>query len=251
MTIDIFLVDDRYLMREAVKTILQNEPEIRIVGTAKDGQEAIAGVEKLRPDIVLLDIEMPKMNGIVVTKYISKLFPETKVIILSSHNNQSYITQALEAGASSYLLKDTLVEDLKRAIYSLSRGYSYIEAKLLNQALNRIKANNIVNSRNRPAHIQKYRKNIYIPAANIHSKELDLTSSSTSDENTNGISKASLSPIFDPSDSNNIETADELCASLPAISPPDKTDNQKQPDKKLVLAAIAIVSFGVSIFIFK
>ena len=251
MTIDIFLVDDRYLMRETVKTILKNEPEIRIVGTAKDGQEAIDLIGKLHPEIVLLDIEMPKVNGIVVTKYISKLFPETKVIILSSHSDQSYITQALEAGASSYLLKDSLVEDLKRAIYSLSRGYSYIEAKLLNQALNRIKANNIVNSRHQPTHIQKYRKHIYIPAANTYNREVTQTSASNSAEEICGVSKASLAPIFGSTVLKNIETADELCASLPEISATVKTGNQKLADKKLMLAIIAIASFVISIVIFR
>jgi|GEM_PF-1162279 len=251
MTLDIFLVDDRYLMRETVKAILKDEPEIRIVGTAQDGQEAIACIEKLQPDIVLLDIEMPKINGITVTKYISKLLPETQVIILSSHNDQSYITQALEAGASSYILKNSMVEDLKRAIYSLSRGYSYIEAKLLNQALDRIKVNNIVNSGNRPTHIRKYHKHIYIPTANIYSSQLAQASNLASAKDTPGISKASLAPIFDLTVANNIETADQLYANLSAISSSVKTSNYKQLNKKLILAIIAIASFVISIFIFR
>ncbi|MEM6611573.1 MAG: response regulator transcription factor [Cyanobacteria bacterium P01_C01_bin.72] len=129
--IKILLADDQCLMLEGIKAILKHEPEIEIVGTAQDGQSAIAQVIKLRPDLVLIDIEMPRMNGIVATKYICENMPDTRVIVLTSHKKQSYLTQALQAGASGYLLKDTLVEDLKQAIHSLGRGYSYIEAKLL------------------------------------------------------------------------------------------------------------------------
>ncbi|NJK55831.1 MAG: response regulator transcription factor [Pleurocapsa sp. SU_5_0] len=137
MKIKLFLADDQYLMLEGIKAILKHEPEIEIVGTAQDGHSAINQVIKLQPDLVLIDIEMPKMNGIVATKYICQYMPDTRVIVLTSHKQPSYITQALQAGASGYLLKDSLVEDLKRTIRSLGKGYDYVEAKLSTKTVKR------------------------------------------------------------------------------------------------------------------
>lgn len=164
MMIKIFLVDDQRLILEGIKAILKNEPNIEIVGSAQNGQSAIVQVLKLEPDIVLIDIEMPKMNGIVVTKYICQYLPNTRVIVLTGNKSQEYFTRAFQAGASSYITKDSLVEDLQRAIYSLSRGYTYIDTKLLNQAVNKINViqhNNTIQRRN--IYVKKYRRNIYIP----------------------------------------------------------------------------------------
>ena len=159
MTIKILLADDQCLMLEGIKAILKHEPEIEVVGTAQDGRSAIAQVKKLQPDVVLIDIEMPKMNGIIATEYICKYMPDTRVIVLTSHKNQSYIKQALQAGASGYLLKDSLIEDLKQTIRSLSRGYSHIEAKLLTQAVNKIQTVKAIQYKKKIAYFKKYRKN--------------------------------------------------------------------------------------------
>jgi DNA-binding NarL/FixJ family response regulator len=124
MKIEILLVDDQFLILEGIKAILEPEPAIKVVGTAYDGKTAIALVKKLRPNILLIDIEMPNMNGISATKYICKYFPNTKVIVLTSHKNQDYIAEALLAGASGYLWKGNLIEDLKQEIYAFGKGYS-------------------------------------------------------------------------------------------------------------------------------
>ena len=108
--IKLLLADDQFLILEGIKAILEHEPEIQVVGTARDGKTAIAQAKKLRPDILLIDIEMPKMNGITATKYIRKYLPDTKVIVLTSHSSQDYLADALLAGASGYLLKDSLNE---------------------------------------------------------------------------------------------------------------------------------------------
>ena len=107
--IKILIVDDQRLILEAVKAILKDESQIEIVGTAQNGQSAIVQVTKLKPDIVLIDIEMPKMDGIIATRYISQHSPNTKIIILTSHKSDNYVTKALQAGASIYLLKNIRV----------------------------------------------------------------------------------------------------------------------------------------------
>ena len=166
MTIKILLADDRFLILETIKAILEHEPEIEVVGTARDGQDAIAMAKKLRPDIVLIDIEMPKMNGILATKYICKYLPNIKVIVLTSHNSQDYIARALFVGASGYLLKSNLIEDLKQEIYSFGRGYSGIKAKLLSQTDQKNSTTNIVKYPEKNIYFGKYRKNLYKTAVN-------------------------------------------------------------------------------------
>jgi HlyD family secretion protein len=133
--IRILLVDDQNIVRQGLQALLEPRPKLKIVGTAKDGSSAIEQVEKLRPDIVLIDIEMPKMNGITATDKICRQFPQTKVLVLSSHENQKYVAEALQAGAEGYLLKNTLAEDLEQAIWSVYRGHSPIESRLLKKVL--------------------------------------------------------------------------------------------------------------------
>ena len=189
MTIRILLADDQSLILEGIKAILEPEPEIEVVGTAQDGKIAIAKVKKLRPDILLIDIEMPEMNGILATKYICKYLPDTKVIVLTSHKDQDYIAEALLAGASGYLWKGNLIEDLKQEIYSFGRGYSSVKAKLLTvedglvqappfsdrervtQAAERDSKINIVKYQEKVVRFKKYRKNIYKPSVK-HTKLL-------------------------------------------------------------------------------
>ena len=194
--IKILLADDQCLMLEGIKTILKCEPEIEVVGTARDGKSAIAQVKKLQPDVVLIDIEMPKMDGIMATKYICKYMPDIKVIVLTSHKNQDYITQALQAGASSYVLKDSLVEDLKQEIYSRSRSYSYVEAKLFSTAVNKIRATNIVKYQEKITYLKKYRKSIFKPAS-IKKSRL-LSGKTFNRQSTVGVTKASWQPNFKP-----------------------------------------------------
>ncbi|MFM2311141.1 MAG: hypothetical protein RLZZ04_417 [Cyanobacteriota bacterium] len=129
--IRILLVDDQNLVQQGIKSLLAQDPNLEIVGTLKDGRSAVSKVAELSPDIVLLDIEMPGMDGITATKYITRLAPQTKVIILSSHEDKKYLTQALMAGARAYLLKDSLVKDLRQSIIAVNNGYSQMESRLL------------------------------------------------------------------------------------------------------------------------
>ena len=134
--IHILLVDDQNLVQQGIKSLLDQDMEFNVIGTVKDGRTAIDQIALLRPDIVLLDIEMPGMNGITATKYINRLSPKTKVIILSSYEDKKYVMQALMAGARGYILKSSMMRDLKQAILAVNNGYSQIESRLLAKVFN-------------------------------------------------------------------------------------------------------------------
>lgn len=133
--ISILIVDDQNIIRQGLSMLLKSSPKFKIVGTAKDGYSAIEQVKSLRPDVVLMDIEMPNMSGITATQTISQQFPLTKVLILSSHEKQECIVRALQAGAQGYLLKDTSTENLEQAICLVYQGQSQIQSKLLKELL--------------------------------------------------------------------------------------------------------------------
>jgi len=249
--IKILLADDRRLMLEGMKAILKNEPGMEIVGTATDGKSAIEQTIKLQPDLVLIDIEMPKMNGIVATKYICEYMPDTKVIVLTSHREESYITQALQAGASGYLLKDTLIQDLTQAIRSLGRGYSYVEARLLTQAIDRIQAKNIVKYKEKVTYFKKYRKSIYRPASKPKKQLKQQVSSRAVSRNSNhsGITKASLAPIFESPSTQDILKLNRQTPPRREIYTTPKF-NRRYYLKRIVWMLIAIASFVLSIIIF-
>ncbi len=247
MTIEILIADDRCLIVEAIKAVLEREPEIKIVGTAVNGRAAIALAQQLRPDIILIDIEMPIMNGITATKYISKHLPNTKIIVLTSHNSQKYLDRAFMAGASGYLLKESLIQDLKQAIYSLDRGNFYIDAKLSTQAINKIQKTKIVKYQQKTTYLKKYQKSIYIPSPrnsrqNIDSKNISALKSDCSNLS-NGITKANLAAIFEPS-----LLSDRVPPSYNKV--PRKELYRKRNLKKVAWLLVAIASLVLSLIIF-
>ncbi|MFA9202184.1 MAG: response regulator, partial [Candidatus Nanopelagicaceae bacterium] len=133
--IEILLVDDQKFVSHKLEQILSSRVDLKIVGTASDEKEAIALVESLKPDVVLLDIEMPKMNGIEATSIINRRFPECKILVFSTHKSPQYVRQMILAGADGYILKTTPDEDLVTAIHSVCRGYSYFSPQLLKKVL--------------------------------------------------------------------------------------------------------------------
>ena len=128
--IKIALIDDHKLFREGVKRILSFEPSFDVVAEADDGSEAKDIVAKHQPDIVLMDINMPDMNGIEATKELLAQFPDLKVIILSIHEDESYVTHALQTGAQGYLLKEMDTDSLMEAIKVVYDGGSYLHPKV-------------------------------------------------------------------------------------------------------------------------
>jgi DNA-binding NarL/FixJ family response regulator/multidrug resistance efflux pump len=133
--IRILIVDDQKTFREALKAQLEPEPDLEIVGTANDGYSAIAQVENLNPDVVLMDMEMPKLDGVSATKTICQRFPNTKVLVLSIHDSDEYVAKALRAGAMGYLIKTIPAQELRKAIRFLHRGYARITPGLYAQVL--------------------------------------------------------------------------------------------------------------------
>lgn len=133
--IRILIVDDQNIVRQGLQALLEPKPDLKVIGTANDGKSALEQVKRLQPDLVLIDIEMPGMNGVTATQKICQLFPATKVIVLTSHEDLKYVTKALQVGAKGYLLKHTLADDLEKAIWSVCHGYSQVESQLLEKII--------------------------------------------------------------------------------------------------------------------
>lgn len=133
--IRILLVDDQSFARRFITHSLKTDPNLKIIGTAQNGQEAIAQVAALKPEMVLIDLEMPKMDGIAATEIIVKQFPNCKVLVLSSHDTGEYLQKALRAGAKGYLLKGSPAIELTNAIHSVYRGYTQLSRGLLERVL--------------------------------------------------------------------------------------------------------------------
>jgi DNA-binding NarL/FixJ family response regulator len=130
--IRILIVDDHHVVRKGIITLFQEEDDINIVGEAANGLEAIEKVKMSYPDIVLLDIAMPKMSGIEAAEIISKNHPTVKTLMFSMHNNEEYILKSVEVGAWGYLLKDASKEEILTAIRKLASGEKYFTHSVTN-----------------------------------------------------------------------------------------------------------------------
>jgi DNA-binding NarL/FixJ family response regulator len=135
MTIRILLVDDQDIMRSGLKTLLELEPDLQVVGDAANGQLAIQRVEELQPDVVLMDIRMPVMDGVAATRSILKQFPQTKILMLTTFDEGEYVAEALKNGAIGYLLKDTPSEELANAIRAAYKGYAQLSPGILQKVV--------------------------------------------------------------------------------------------------------------------
>lgn len=121
----IFVGDDHTLLRHGLRKILEAHLNWQVIGEASDGRDAVRQVLALQPDVAILDISMPLMNGIEATRQIVRRSPDVRVLILSMHSNEAYIIQALKAGATGYLLKDSADTDLLRAVAAVASGKSF------------------------------------------------------------------------------------------------------------------------------
>ena len=148
--IRILLVDDQKMIREALKAWLEPETDIEIIGTADNGISAVEQVEQLHPDVVLMNIEMPGLDGASATQFITNKFSGTKVVILSSEDRDEYIAKSLSVGAKGYLLKNTDSQDIAAAIRSVYRGYTQIGPGLLEKILIQTDSGLILSKLNNP-----------------------------------------------------------------------------------------------------
>ncbi|CZF82307.1 DNA-binding response regulator, LuxR family [Grimontia indica] len=123
--IRVLLVDDHRAVLEGFVARIENEPGVAVAGTAVNGVEALEKAKVLKPDVVLMDISMPVLNGIETTKLFSQNHPETKILILTMHDNREYIQKVMESGASGYILKDVSLEEMINAIKTVNDGASY------------------------------------------------------------------------------------------------------------------------------
>ncbi|PMD91446.1 DNA-binding response regulator [Siphonobacter sp. BAB-5405] len=125
MAIRILIADDHSMVRKGIRTLLEDETDLQIVGEAADGDEALELLPQLHPDVLLLDITMPRLSGIEVSRMTAQQFPQVKVLIFSMHNHPDYILSAVQYGASGYLLKDTDDEEILQAIRTVAAGDLY------------------------------------------------------------------------------------------------------------------------------
>ena len=131
----IVLADDHTLVRQGLKHLLEAEPGFDVVGEACSGLEAVELADRLRPDVLLVDMMMPGLNGARVARRVQETIPGTRVIVLSMHESEVYVLEALNAGASGYVLKDASVEDLVKAVREVTAGRRYLSARLSERAI--------------------------------------------------------------------------------------------------------------------
>lgn len=127
---DIVLADDHYLIRQGLKAILDGEKDLRIVGEAEDGLELLLLLHRLKPQMVILDISMPKLHGIDTARQIKMNYPGMKILILTMHREKEYLYQAISAGVEGYLLKEDAQQDLSLAIETIRRGKGFLSPVL-------------------------------------------------------------------------------------------------------------------------
>lgn len=144
MSIRVLVADDHALVRSGIRMLLEAEPDIEVVGEAGDGEATIALAHRLRPDIVLMDLSMPGVNGLEATRRIHDAQPSTRVLALTMHEGEQYFFQMLHAGASGYLIKGASPQELLDAVRSVARGQAYLNPSLtrtlLDDYLRRVEA---------------------------------------------------------------------------------------------------------------
>src|SRR5271166_5829838 len=123
--ITVLLAEDHMIVREGFRKMLEFEDDLEVVGEAQDGRQAVTLTKKIRPDVVLMDIAMPLLNGLEATRQVLKAVPTTKVLMLSAHSDDAYVSNATESGAVGFLLKQTSAHDVCRAIREVQKGKTF------------------------------------------------------------------------------------------------------------------------------
>jgi len=141
MSIKVLLADDHEIFREGIHALLDKEPDIDVVGGARNGRETIRLVQELHPDIVVMDITMPDLNGIEATHQIRKKFPDTKILCLSMHSDRKFVLEMFRAGAAAYLLKNCAFRELIQAIHAVAANHSYVSPEITHVIIDESLAN--------------------------------------------------------------------------------------------------------------
>ena len=138
--IRVLLVDDHAIVREGLETLLSEEPDVAVVGQAASGAEALAQAARLQPDVILMDLVMPGLDGIAATRRVPEVSAASRVLVLTSYSDDGRVQEALRAGAAGYLLKDVLKPDLLRAIRATARGEAVLHPAAQRQLLRQLSA---------------------------------------------------------------------------------------------------------------
>ncbi|MBW4446118.1 MAG: response regulator transcription factor [Hassallia sp. WJT32-NPBG1] len=138
--IKVLIVDDQNLIRQGLKALLELEADLEIIGEAENGENAINFISQLQPDVVLMDVRMPIMDGVAATREIHKRFAQVKVLVLTTFDNDEYVAAALQNGAMGYLLKDTPSEELAVAIRAVHKGYTQLGPGIVKKLLTQFPA---------------------------------------------------------------------------------------------------------------
>ena len=131
----ILLAEDHGTVREGIKLLVNSQPDMEVVGEAADGAAAITAAQKLKPDMVVMDISMPSLNGLAATKKLRKLCPEVKILTLTRHTDDGYLQQLIKAGVNGYVLKQSAPSELVTAIRAVNEGKSYIDTALTDKLM--------------------------------------------------------------------------------------------------------------------
>jgi len=135
MSTTLFLVDDHAVVRDGLRLLLETEPDFKVIGEAGSGRKAVHQIVQAGPDIAIVDITMPELNGIEATRHIREQSPATEVIILSMHSSADHISRALQAGARGYILKSSVGSELVAAVRAVRAGHRYLSQKVSNQVV--------------------------------------------------------------------------------------------------------------------
>ncbi len=131
----ILLADDHHIVRQGLRVLLNAEQDFTVVGEAKNGLEVVNLVQRLKPDVLIMDLMMPGINGLEVTRQVKQRIPQTRIVILSMHANEGYVLEALRSGASAYVLKDSSAADLVHAVRDVTTGRRYLSPLLSERAM--------------------------------------------------------------------------------------------------------------------
>ena len=187
MKTKIAIIDDHQLFREGVKRILDFEPSFEVVAEGDDGEEALAIVDAHKPDVVIMDINMPKVNGVEATKQLVEANEDTKIIILSIHDDENYVTHALKTGARGYLLKEMDADTLIEAVKVVADGGSYLQPKVTHNLVNEFRR---LATSNGQANLQPMQPEIRRPLHILTRRECEVLQMLADGKSNRGIGEA-------------------------------------------------------------
>jgi DNA-binding NarL/FixJ family response regulator len=174
--IRVIVADDHPIVRAGIRDTLKELPGVEVIGEVSDGRAAIELVKSARPDVVFMDISMPSLNGLEATERIIKTAPEVRVIILSRHDNEEYYWRALRVGASGYLLKKTVIAELKTALQRVAGGEVYLSREISARLRNRLPLDQIARARSPVEQLsERQREILQLIAEGQTTKEIALT----------------------------------------------------------------------------